>query len=128
MTLQVKISKDRLSVFQHESATAPTGHRGILHCRPGEESNSTMAAEKRSQTFRFIFVKLSDFNLSTFSSKSVMLYIRILLFYTDQKDKSEANGGEVKDIKMEEGNTSEPTAKEDKGTKKRPAEEDEDLK
>lgn len=57
-----------------------------------------------------------------------MLYIRILLFYTDQKDKSEANGGEVKDIKMEEGNTSEPTAKEDEGTKKRPAEEDEDLK
>lgn len=69
---------------------------------------------------------MSDFDLSTFSSISVILHR--FLFYSEQKDKSEANGGEVKDNKMEEGNPSEQTAKEDKGTKKRPAEEDEDLK
>lgn len=82
---------------------------------------------KLSGSYIFCPFKMSDLDHSTFSAISVMLYIRIL-FYTDQKDKSEANGGEVKVTKMEEGNTSEQTAKEDEGTKKRPAEEDEDLK
>lgn len=82
---------------------------------------------KLSGSYIFGPVKMSDFDLSTFSSISVILHR--FLFYSEQKDKSEANGGEVKDTKMEEGNnTTEQTAKEDEGTKKRPAEEDEDLK
>lgn len=81
---------------------------------------------KLSGSYIFCPVKMSDFDLSTFSSISVILHR--FLFYSEQKDKSEANGGEVKDNKMEEGNPSEQTAKEDEGTKKRPAEEDEDLK
>lgn len=81
---------------------------------------------KLSGSYIFCPVKMSDFDLSTFSSISVILHR--FLFYSEQKDKSEANGGEVKDTKMEEGHKSEQTAKEDEGTKKRPAEEDEDLK
>lgn len=81
---------------------------------------------KLSGSYKLCPVKMSDFDLSTFSSISVILHR--FLFYSEQKDKSEANGGEVKDNKMEEGNPSEQTTKEDEGTKKRPAEEDEDLK
>lgn len=81
---------------------------------------------KLSGSYKLCPVKMSDFDLSTFSS--VLVILHRFSFYSEQKDKSEANGGEVKDNKMEEGNPSEQTTKEDEGTKKRPAEEDEDLK
>ena len=53
----------------------------------------------------------------------------IYFIYIEQKEApSEANGGDVKDNKMEDGGTTHPADSGDGDTKKRPAEEEEDLK